>query len=431
MTMFMKTVTDDMKRLPGSRRERAAATGRMVLGLGRAGVQRLLRRSEDDEVALGELLAGELDRMKGLAMKVGQIVSYMEVGLPEPTQAVLARLQRGAQPLAPELVVAEVEAAFGAPIGELFDRFDLRPVAAASIGQVHRASFRGREVAVKVRYPGVRETLEADTRQLDALARVASLATAVDGEALVAALRERVLEECDYRREAEHQRAFGRILADDPVLVTPEVVPERCAEGVLTTAWCEGAPLASLRDLPGPERDAVVLAMARLAWSTLFRHGVLHADPHPGNFLVAPGPRLVVLDYGCVKRFEPARIEALRALFRCVLEGRRSEVMPRATAVGLVPEGGRADPAEVEALVGFVLAPYRTPTFRFERAWWERELARFRKLKGGMRHLAFPPDWMWIQRTLVGLHAVLLGMDVEAPLAAVAREALSAPLDPV
>ncbi|MCA9489921.1 MAG: AarF/ABC1/UbiB kinase family protein, partial [Myxococcales bacterium] len=363
------------------------------------------------------------------AMKVGQILSYMEVGLPEETAAVLARLQRGAEPLSGDRVVEVLEAELGAPVDALFDRFDREPIASASIGQVHRASFGGREVAVKVRYPEVRETLEADTRQLGAIARVASLATSVDGPALIAELRERILEECDYAHEAESQRRFARLLADDPVLVVPEVIAERSSAGVLTTVWCEGEPLASVVGLEPSEREAVLGGLARLAWGMMMEHGVLHGDPHPGNFLVAPGPRLVVLDFGCVKELEAERVERLRGLLRCMVDGHRGEVMAHATAVGLVPEHGRVDPDELWDLLDFLGAPYRGP-FRFDRGWWERSMKRWKRPDTSLRHVAMPPDWMWVQRTLVGLHAVLVGMDVEADLGPVAREALSTALAP-
>jgi predicted unusual protein kinase regulating ubiquinone biosynthesis (AarF/ABC1/UbiB family) len=415
-----------VKRLPSSGLERAAAAGKMVLGLGRAGVQRLVRKSIGDDQVLGEILATEMDRMKGLAMKIGQIVSYMEVGLPGETQAILTRLQRGAEPLDPELVVGVIESELGAPVTELFERFDRVPVAAASIGQVHRASVRGHEVAVKVRYPGVLETLDADIRHLRGIARIASLATEVDGQALVDELRERVLEECDYRLEAEHQRLFGHILADDPVLVVPAVVDDRSADTVLTTEWHDGVALNTLRNTNRTDVNDLAIAFVRLPWTTLFRHGVLHADPHPGNFLVADGPRLVVLDFGCVKRFAPDRVDALRALFLGVLDDRRDAALSRAVELGLVPDFTRADPDELWALLRFLLAPYLTPRFRFERSWWVSEMRRFKRPTSSLRHMTFPPDWLWIQRTFVGLHAVLLGLGVEGSFREIAHDRLDA-----
>ena len=165
------------------RGRRTARLGRIVVG---AGARRLLRKDAADDRAFGAALAAELDGMKGMAMKVGQILSYLDVPIPDEAQRALARLQRGAQPLAFDAIAAVIEQELGAHVDALFTSFQRDPVAAASIGQVHRAHFAGAPVAVKVRYPGVADTFDADMGRLDALAGIASLATAVDGKALVA-----------------------------------------------------------------------------------------------------------------------------------------------------------------------------------------------------------------------------------------------------
>jgi predicted unusual protein kinase regulating ubiquinone biosynthesis (AarF/ABC1/UbiB family) len=404
-------------RIPTGLVRRAAATGRMAASLGKAAARRLVRSSEEDDAHLGESLMRELDRLKGLAMKVGQIVSYMEVGLPEQTAARLAQLQRGLEPLPLEAVRGVIERSLGAPLAELYEQFEPVPVAAASIGQVHRATLRGVPVAVKVRYPGVRETLESDTRQLGAIAKLASLATAVDGPALVAELRSRLLEECDYALEAQHQLEFARLLQGDESWVVPQVHPDRCGPEVLTTTWHDGEPFSALLSADASRRSAVARSLLRLPWTTLLRHGVLHADPHPGNFLFPGGAQVVVLDFGCIRRFDPASVAAFRQLVRVVLAGERSEILAAASAVGLVPRPDKIDVDELWGLLSFMLAPYRTERFSFTRSWWEEGMQRFSSPTArNSRHMAFPPEWMWLQRSLLGLHAVLmrLGAEVEA-----------------
>jgi predicted unusual protein kinase regulating ubiquinone biosynthesis (AarF/ABC1/UbiB family) len=349
-----------------------------------------------------------------MAMKVGQIVSYMEVGLPEQTAARLAQLQRGLEPLPLEAVRSVIEGSLGAPLGELYERFEPVPIAAASIGQVHRATLRGVAVAVKVRYPGIRETLESDTRQLGTIARLASLATAVDGPALVAELRSRLLEECDYALEAQHQLEFGRLLQGDPSWVVPEVHPDRCSSDVLTTTWHDGEPFTALLSAEPSRRGAVARSLLRLPWTTLLRHHVLHADPHPGNFLFPAADQVVVLDYGCIRRFTPAQVDAFRRLVRVVLADQRADILAAATAVGLVRDPSKIDVDELRELLVFMLAPYRTDRFAFTRAWWEEGMRRFSSPTArNSRHLAFPPEWMWLQRCLLGLHAVLMRLDAE------------------
>lgn len=412
--------------LPTGFLARTAASARVAAAVGRAGLRRLVRSSDSDDDALGERLFAELDGLKGMAMKVGQILSYLEVGLPEQTVARLARLQRGVTPLSLSAIRPVVEAELGAPLSDLFERFDPVPVAAASIGQVHRARVRATEVAVKVRYPGVRETFEADVRQLRAIASLASLATAVDGAALVAELRERLLEECDYGREMQNQALFAELLAGDGALVVPAVIADRCGPSVLTTAWHDGEPFDALRKADSIRRSAVARTLVRFPWTTLLRRGLLHADPHPGNFLFPSGDRVVVLDFGCVKAFAPDEVAAFRDLVLVLLEGRRGELARAAAALGLAPRPERLDLDELWALLSWMFAPYLTTSFRFERAWWESGLRFTRPGHPNARHLGFPPSWLWLQRTVLGLHSVLMKLDAEGDFASIVRAELDA-----
>ncbi|MEQ1567394.1 MAG: AarF/UbiB family protein [Myxococcota bacterium] len=414
--------------LPTGLLRRAAATGRIAAEVGRAAARRVVRASIDDDRAFGEALFGELDQLKGMAMKVGQILSYLEVGLPDETVARLAQLQRGVEPLVFAAIAAELERELGAPLPSLFDAFDQRPIAAASVGQVHRATLRGAPVAVKVRYPGVRESLGADVRQLEWIGRLASLGTSVDGPALVAELRDRLLEECDYRNEATTTERFGSFFTGDPQIHVPAVHRDRSAGGVLTTSWCEGEPAEALAAASPARRAAVAVTAARFPWTTLFRHGWLHADPHPGNFLFPADDQLVVLDFGCARQVPAAEVNTLAALVDAVLDGHRARAVEAARAVGLVPHPERIDVDELWALLDFLFAPYREERFRFDRQWWTTSMRRFSGPRAAnARWLGFPPSWLWIQRTLLGLHAVLMRLEVEAPLAAVARGALAGP----
>ena len=222
----------------------------------------------------------------------------------------------------------------GSPVGELFDDFEPVAVAAASIGQVHRASYQGRPVAVKVQYPGIRDTMTGDTRALSAIAGVVSSATAVDGAAIVAELEERLLEECDYAAEARSQEWFRQALGDASIIV-PEVVQERSGHQVLTTIWHDGDRFEDVCGGSAERRAEVARTLARLLWTGLLRHHRIHADPHPGNFLFPDGGQIVVLDFGAVKTFEAEQIEQFRALLDVVLGGRRDEVLGVCHEIGL------------------------------------------------------------------------------------------------
>lgn len=300
--------------------QRLWSTAKVAASAAKLAGQSLLTERADADGAIGDALFGELDRMKGVAMKVGQILSYFDGALPEATHAALRRLQTGTEPLDFALVARVVEDTFGAPIAALYESFEERPIAAASVGQVHRARYQGQPVAVKVQYPGIAETMVSDFSRLTALSKLASLATAVDGPSLVRELAARMQNECDYEFEAEQQRYFRHAFRDDPEVRIPEVVAERTRRTVLTSAFEEGADLYTFAEhAPAQRRDAAGLLLARFAFHSLFGLGRLNADPHPGNYLF-PERGVVFLDFGCVTVFEPEFIERERELFRVVIE---------------------------------------------------------------------------------------------------------------
>lgn len=385
---------------------RLLATGRAMAHAGRASASHWLGDSD-----ASARLVQELDELKGMAMKVGQILSYLDVGLPDDVTASLAHLQRGADPLAFSVVQAELERSLAAPLDQLFDTIDPEPVAAASIGQVHRATLGGRDWAVKVRYPGIEDTLRSDFQQLGAIGRLASLGTAVDGRALVDELRTRVLEECDYGHEADEQEAFRTLLADVPTLVVPEVRRDRCGDGVLTTAWWEGQ---ALFDVDPSEQEALASSLVQALWGPLAR-GVLHADPHPGNYLWT-GDRLVMLDFGCVRHLSALEARQVLHLLATAIDGSDEALRRAILDAEMAPRPDRIDWERMLALWRWMVAPYRSDRFTFRRDWWEEGLAFSRPSERNLRHQALPPHWIWVQRSLWGLHAVLLrlGVSVDA-----------------
>lgn len=412
---------------------RALATGSIAKGAVRLASRALLDRgSAETDAAIGEDLARELDRMKGLAMKVGQILSYLEGTLPPETHEALRTLQRGAQPIAFDALVPVIEAALGRPLDALFDSVERTPVAAASIGQVHRARYAGRRVAVKVQYPNVRATFEADFSRLSALARIASLATAVDGRALAEELRERVLEECNYLREQGHQDAFRLAFAGDAAIVIPEVIGARTAETVLTTEWHEGDDFYRFAErASAEERSERGLVLARFAYRSLFGFGTLNADPHPGNYLFPEGGRVVFLDFGCVRHFERDYVEQERALARVVLEDRRSDFRRAVLDTGMVPKPKNLDFDLHWRMLRHQYTPYLTPRFRFTLDHLRAGVEFSRPSNPNLRHLAIPPQWIWQQRLLWGLHAVLARLGAEGPFRDVLLAALDEDLRPL
>lgn len=365
-------MTRDLDRSRWSRALSLSKLGaRVALKQGR----RLIAR---DEAAvhreLAEALVAELGELKGLPMKVGQILSYMDGVVPEEHEAlyqqILGRLRTTSSP-APEGAWREVfEEELGAAPEEVFDELDPEPMATASIGQVHRAIHRGEPVCVKVQYPGIAEATEADLENVGAIVGIMRrLMPSVDTRQMIHDFRDRLAEECDYGQEADYQRRFAAIYASDEDLMVPEVIDERSTRRVLTTRLVEGVGLDEFVATASPEaRDRAGLALYRFAFGTLLEHGLFHADPHPGNLLFREDGRVAVLDYGCV---QPIAVDARRdigALLRTALDG-HDLAAPARLALGITDVDAKSEEATTE-IVRLVLAPILAPQpYRFTRGF--------------------------------------------------------------
>lgn len=398
--------------IPHRMRDRLRKTGALARAVAGATARRLVTPKEDADRLLGEAMVGHLDEMKGMAMKVGQILSYLDGALPEQTQAQLRRLQVGSEPL-PFSVIAQVIAeSLGAPVDTLFEALDPRPVASASIGQVHRGVYGGHEVAVKVQYPHVRETFETDTQNLHRIARLASMATRVDGAALVEELHDRLIEECDYAHEAHWQRTFATAFRDDPDVIVPNVVAERSTDRVLTTTWWQGANFYDFAEVANEAtRLRAARTLLRFTWQSFLLHRVVQADPHPGNYLFAMDGAVVFLDYGCIKQFPEPFWRTQRDVMQVVIDDRRADFREALDKTGIV--GGRHFDYDFwwDNLC-WQYRPYRQAVFHFTPEYIA-EVQRFNGLQNvrAMRSVAIPPPWIWLQRLQVGLHAVLARLD--------------------
>lgn len=446
-------MTEEPPFLPGSGLlSRLRSAGRVGASAARLAARRLLGRSGAVDGDLGEAMAAELDRMKGMAMKVGQVLSYIDGVLPEEAQTALRSLQRGVTSMPPEEARRVVEEALGAPVDALFDAWEDDPAAAASLGQVHRARLRdppvggadpseeraAGPVAVKIQYPGVADDIDEDFGRLRLLGRVASLPTAVDGLAIVEELRARVGEECDYRREADAQDAFRRAFADDPRVTIPAVVRSRTAETVLTTSWAEGRSLYEMAaDADEEERRAVAATLLRFAHRSFFELCAINADPHPGNYLfprpgtaVRPGS-VVFLDFGCVRRFDPAFVEAERRIARAVVDGRRREFRDAVVEAGRVPEAAGFDWALHWKVLRHQYGPYLDERFHFDTEWVREGMALNGPGNPNLVRLRFPPEWVWLQRLQWGLHAVLARLGAEGAFRDLFLRCLDAPARPL
>lgn len=399
---------------------RTLRTGRIAASLGRRAAQAAVKRrlgmdddADNEKTADAfERLAGEMDQMKGLVLKVGQMVSYLDGAVPERGQRVLRRLQRQAAPMPYERVEEQIIRHLGAPVEELFDHFEREPAAAASIGQVHRARIGDRELAVKVQYPGMLDTLDTDLANLRRMGALASVGMALSGRELVEELRQRMLEECDYEREAANQEHFRALLADEPRIVIPEVVTERCGPGVLTMAWIEGEAFYDFRERASQEdKDRVGELLFEVSFRSIFAHGAFNGDPHPGNVLILPDGRVALLDWGCVRYFTRDFIEAWKNIAGIMLREERDAFPAAFSKMGFSADPGKMDWDFQYESIGYLYEPMRDSQFRFSQEYVARSWDVLLWDNPNLRRIKMSPEWLLIQRLQWGLYSVLALLD--------------------
>ncbi|MGH8961500.1 MAG: ABC1 kinase family protein [Jatrophihabitantaceae bacterium] len=405
--------------------------GRATVGFGR----RMTGRSAESVAAdlqarTAEQLFTVLGELKGGAMKFGQALSVFEAALPEdsaaPYREALTRLQEAAPPMPVETVRTVLDEQFGRRWPERFQSFDEVPAAAASIGQVHKAIWAdGREVAVKLQYPGAGPALLADFTQLSRLAWLfGRMSPGLEVKPLLAELKQRVLEELDYTLEAQAQRAFAAAYADDPDIAIPRVVAS--APKAVVTEWQDGTPLSRIIATgTQDQRDQAGTRMALLHYSGPARAGLLHADPHPGNFRLLADGRLGVVDFGAVARLPDGSPEPLGRLTRLALDGDGAGVIALMRAQGFIRSGVNLQARQVMDYLGPVLDPLRAEAFTFSRDWMRAQAARLgdprsEEAKVG-RMFNLPPSYLLIHRVTLGSIGVLCQLGATAPFRALAE----------
>ena len=415
--------------------------GRTALGLGKriggASAETVLTEVQQ---RTAEQLFRTLGDLKGGAMKFGQAMSIFEAALPDelagPYREQLTRLQDSAPPMPTMTVRGILERELGADWKQQLVELDPVPAAAASIGQVHRGRWAdGREVAVKVQYPGAAEALTSDLRQLARLARsLGPLVPGLDVKPLVAELQDRAVEELDYELEASSQRAFAAEFATDPDIVIPDVVTS--SGTVLVTEWLESAGSLAhvIREGTQAERDHYGHHFLRFMFEAPGRTGMLHADPHPGNFRLVPQPdgtpgRLGVLDFGAVARLPEGHLpRSIGALIRIAMTEDYDQLVTLLRDEGFIRERIRIDADQLRAYLAPFLEPAGVEEFHFSRSWMQQQFRRVNDPRGdaytAMLRLNLPPAYMLIHRTFAGGVGVLSQLEATVPFRQVLLDSL-------
>lgn len=420
----------DIPRRSSARTAKLASLPLGMAGRAAVGFGRRLAGGDKDEIdaqlnaKAAEQLFAVLGELKGGAMKLGQALSVMEAAIPEefaePYRESLNKLQAEAPPLPTKAVHRMLDQQLGTKWRERFSSFEDEPAASASIGQVHRAVWSdGRQVAVKVQYPGADEALRAD---LKTLARFAGLFTSVmpgvDVRPVIDEFTARTEEELDYRIEANNQRRFAKVFESDPQFAIPKIVAS--APKVVVSEWMTATPLKSIIASGTPEQRNVAGALlAEFHFVSPARVGLLHCDPHPGNFMMLDDGRLGVIDFGACAPFPDGLPPILGTMVRLAVREEFDELTELLHDHGFVLPGRTVTDSEIADYLRPFTDPIHTESFHFTRAWLQRAAGVATDMNSQQfrtaRALNLPAEYLMIFRVLLGSVGICAQLDAYAP----------------
>ncbi len=435
----------DIKRGRAARNAKLASlpvgiAGRAALGLGK----RLTGKSRDEVNAeLMEKAAHQLftvlGELKGGAMKVGQALSVMEAAIPdeygEPYREALTKLQKDAPPLPANKVHRVLDAQLGTKWRSRFSSFDDTPVASASIGQVHKAVWSdGREVAVKIQYPGADEALRADLKTMQRMVSVLKqLSPGADVQGVVDELVQRTEMELDYRLEADNQRAFAKAYQDHPHFAVPHIVAS--APKVVIQEWIDGVPMAQIiRDGTTEQRDLIGTRLTELTFDAPRRVEMMHGDAHPGNFMLLPDGRLGVIDFGAVAPLPGGFPIELGTTMRYAREKNYGKLLPTMELAGFIQKGQQVSVRDIEDMLRQYVEPVEVEVFHYTRKWLQKttvgQIDRSVAQIKTARQLDLPVNLAIPMRVIASVGAILCQLDAHVPIRALSEKLIPGFVEP-
>jgi predicted unusual protein kinase regulating ubiquinone biosynthesis (AarF/ABC1/UbiB family) len=383
--------------------------------------QAMLRTADDVATLMGN--------MKGVTMKLGQILSLMGgAAVSEGFADRLSTLQSSAPPMSPELVRGVFVEELGERPERIFRRFEQSPFAAASIGQVHRAELRDHTpVAVKVQYPGVQEAIGSDLKNLGALFGLVGMTSkGFDPGPVVEDLKRGISAEMDYRQEASQQQRFDRIYRGHPFIKVPRVYPELSTGRVLVQEFVQGHPFAWARDLAQADRDRIAEIIFRFTFGSMHRFGLFQADPHAGNYLIRDDGTVAFLDFGCINEFSPELMDNINGVVAGVVTGDLERWRQGMQTIGYVPEGVELTTEQLweqmRVYYTFILEDGVTFTPELAGAMVKQNLAMTGEVGRINRQLNIPPGVIFIQRITFGFCGLMASLRATGPWRSITEE---------
>jgi predicted unusual protein kinase regulating ubiquinone biosynthesis (AarF/ABC1/UbiB family) len=427
----------DIKRKSAARNAKLASipvgfAGRAALGFGK----RLTGKSKDEVNAelmdkAAQQLFTVLGELKGGAMKVGQALSVMEAAIPEqygkPYREALTKLQKDAPPLPAAKVHRVLDQQLGTKWRERFSSFDDTPIASASIGQVHKAVWHdGRQVAVKIQYPGADEALRADLKTMQRMIGVLrQLSPGADVDGVVDELIERTEMELDYRLEAENQRAFAAAYEGDPKFLIPHIVAS--APKVLIAEWIDGIPMSQIiREGTAEQRDRMGTLLGELTYGAPQRLQMMHGDAHPGNFMLMADQKMGVIDFGAVAPLPGGLPVELGHMLRYALDKDYDNLVATMEKIGFIQPGEKVSLREIDDMLRQYVEPVQSEVFHFTRKWLQRiaaaQMDRSVAQIKTARQLDVPPKLAIPMRVIASNVAICCQLDAHVPIKAIALQ---------
>lgn len=399
-------------------RKRTLVTAKLATKVGVATLKKQLNISGseidlEDSIRMAEKLVDEIDGMKGLIMKFGQIASYMGTGFPPEAQRILSRLQGSGISIEYSVIEDIIQTELGGSIDDIFDSFERDAFAAASIGQVHRAVYQGQDVAVKIQYPGIEDAIKSDLKYLAPIIIGVFMGQKSSGPELLKEFRDRILEECDYSLELENQKLFAKMFKGMPEIVIPKVIETCSTKRILTSEFIKGRDLYQFIDTATQEeKDKAARTIYYFSTASIYQYACFNSDPHPGNYLFLDDGTVCFLDFGSVKKFSPETIEYFKGFAQALIENDMNLFKQLSRRNGMAPKRGKFDWDYHWEMMSYSYRDYLTPgEFTFTKEFVNESFDLFIFQNKNLFSFKLPADMLFSNRLHWGLFSILADLN--------------------